>query len=179
MVLDRDRRNARSGKRRIRLGGHEKRVPGGEDGRRGAGSSQPDFRRESATRAWADSPTKNARNTATTSGPRRCVDRVEIGKDDNRRFARGHGTEGLPGTFRQGHQTGRDPLIALDQVSAPGRAAAGRDAPRSREEFDARDERELSWGLGSLIALADVMIVNEGLWKSSGQVARKMLDSIG
>ena len=35
------------------------------------------------------------------------------------------------------------------------------DAPQSWEEFQARDERELSWGLGSLIAMADIMIVNE------------------
>ncbi len=36
------------------------------------------------------------------------------------------------------------------------------DAPRSEEEFRQRDERELSWGLGDLIAQADLMIENEG-----------------
>ena len=36
------------------------------------------------------------------------------------------------------------------------------DAPRDREEFDERDKRELSWGLGETIALADALIVNEG-----------------
>ncbi len=36
------------------------------------------------------------------------------------------------------------------------------DAPEDREAFDERDRRELGWGLGSLIAMADVMIVNEG-----------------
>jgi dephospho-CoA kinase len=36
------------------------------------------------------------------------------------------------------------------------------DAPQNFEQFVERDARELSWGLGSLIALADVMIVNEG-----------------
>ena len=36
------------------------------------------------------------------------------------------------------------------------------DAPISREEFDERDRRELDWGLGNVIALADHMIVNEG-----------------
>ena len=35
------------------------------------------------------------------------------------------------------------------------------DAPRDREEFDERDKRELSWGLGETIALADALIVNE------------------
>ncbi|OPX57576.1 MAG: hypothetical protein A4E30_01656 [Methanomassiliicoccales archaeon PtaB.Bin215] len=36
------------------------------------------------------------------------------------------------------------------------------DAPSDRQEFDERDKRELSWGLGETIALADAMIVNEG-----------------
>lgn len=36
------------------------------------------------------------------------------------------------------------------------------DAPRDRAEFDERDRRELGWGLGETIALADVLIVNEG-----------------
>ncbi|OPY33250.1 MAG: hypothetical protein A4E32_00926 [Methanomassiliicoccales archaeon PtaU1.Bin124] len=36
------------------------------------------------------------------------------------------------------------------------------DAPKTWDEFAARDDRELSWGLGSIIAMADVMIVNEG-----------------
>jgi len=36
------------------------------------------------------------------------------------------------------------------------------DAPHTWQEFEERDRRELGWGLGSLIALADVMIVNEG-----------------
>lgn len=33
--------------------------------------------------------------------------------------------------------------------------------PKKREEFDWRDKTELAWGLGELIALADVMLVNE------------------
>lgn len=36
------------------------------------------------------------------------------------------------------------------------------DAPRSEEEFRQRDERELGWGLGDLIARADLVIENEG-----------------
>lgn len=36
------------------------------------------------------------------------------------------------------------------------------DAPRDRAEFDERDRRELGWGLGETIALADAVIVNEG-----------------
>jgi len=35
------------------------------------------------------------------------------------------------------------------------------DAPKTLEEFDHRDTRELRWGLGDVIARADYMIVNE------------------
>jgi dephospho-CoA kinase len=35
------------------------------------------------------------------------------------------------------------------------------DAPHDREAFMERDKRELGWGIGSLIAMADVMLVNE------------------
>ena len=35
------------------------------------------------------------------------------------------------------------------------------DAPSNIEEFQARDTRELGWGLGETIALADFMIINE------------------
>lgn len=38
---------------------------------------------------------------------------------------------------------------------------ARQDQPQTRAEFDARDRRELGWGLGDLIALSDFMIVNE------------------
>jgi len=36
-----------------------------------------------------------------------------------------------------------------------------KDDPTNEEEFRARDARELSWGLGEVIALADYVIVNE------------------
>lgn len=43
-------------------------------------------------------------------------------------------------------------------------ASRGRDGdPKSWEDFEMRDRFELSIGLGSLIALADIMIVNEGI----------------
>ena len=35
------------------------------------------------------------------------------------------------------------------------------DAPKNIEEFEARDKREISWGLAETIALADTMIINE------------------
>lgn len=37
-----------------------------------------------------------------------------------------------------------------------------KDDPANEKEFRARDARELSWGLGDVIALADHVIVNEG-----------------
>ena len=35
------------------------------------------------------------------------------------------------------------------------------DAPKNIEEFQERDNRELGWGLGETMALADRMIINE------------------
>ena len=34
--------------------------------------------------------------------------------------------------------------------------------PKNWDEFRRRDMKELSWGLGNVIALADIMLVNEG-----------------
>jgi len=36
------------------------------------------------------------------------------------------------------------------------------DDPKDRADFDRRDIRELRWGLGEVISLADIMILNEG-----------------
>jgi dephospho-CoA kinase len=52
------------------------------------------------------------------------------------------------------------------------------DSPKSKDEFDSRDERELSWGLGSLIALADSMIINEGTLEEFKSSCARLLDSI-
>lgn len=38
---------------------------------------------------------------------------------------------------------------------------AREDAPLDRDDFNVRDGREMSWGLAKVIALADVMIVND------------------
>ena len=49
------------------------------------------------------------------------------------------------------------------------------DAPRSEEEFRQRDEREMGWGLGNLIAQADLVIMNEGtLDEFHGKVAEEL-----
>jgi len=50
------------------------------------------------------------------------------------------------------------PRTRFQRLQRRGRA----DAPGSWEEFLERDLRELSWGLGGLIAVADRMIINEG-----------------
>ncbi|MEM4729714.1 MAG: AAA family ATPase [Thermoplasmata archaeon] len=42
------------------------------------------------------------------------------------------------------------------------RERARRDDPKTPEEFRERDRQELEWGLGDVIATADVMVVNEG-----------------
>ena len=34
------------------------------------------------------------------------------------------------------------------------------DAPKSFEEFNVRDSREITWGLGEVLALSDMMIIN-------------------
>lgn len=41
------------------------------------------------------------------------------------------------------------------------------DDPRSWEEFAERDERELELGVGEVIALADFMLINEGVSESA------------
>ena len=58
--------------------------------------------------------------------------------------------------------------IVILGISAPPSARYERlvrrgreDAPRSIDEFDARDSREMGWGLAEVLALADVMIVND------------------
>ena len=48
------------------------------------------------------------------------------------------------------------PAVRYDRLVKRARA----DAPCDRTEFDARDARELSWGLGEVIALADHMLDN-------------------
>ena len=50
------------------------------------------------------------------------------------------------------------PKARFERLRARGRF----DAPKDWREFHERDERELGWGLGSLIAMADHLIVNEG-----------------
>jgi dephospho-CoA kinase len=108
---------------------------------------------------------------------KRCVDRVKGEK------AIIDGSRGVMELKVYQERFGRDiRLIAIH--SSPSTRyprlvrRARQDAPRDVAEFNARDDRELSWGLGSLIALADVMIVNEGTLEGFKSSCAKVLDSI-
>lgn len=58
-------------------------------------------------------------------------------------------------------------------------AQRGREDDRlDREGFRARDERELGWGLGHVIALADHLIVNEGSPQDLRLAARRVLERV-
>lgn len=76
------------------------------------------------------------------------------------------------------HRLGVDFTLVAVHASRPTRMkrllARGReDDIRDEGEFIARDERELGWGLGRVIALADVMLVNEDTMPDlSSQVER-------
>ncbi|MDR0887998.1 MAG: AAA family ATPase [Candidatus Methanoplasma sp.] len=52
------------------------------------------------------------------------------------------------------------------------------DAPVNKEEFDARDNRELSWGLGNVIALADIVIDNSYSLDDFQSESEKILKAI-
>jgi len=53
-----------------------------------------------------------------------------------------------------------------------------KDDAASVEAFQARDLRELSWGLGDVIATADVMLVNEGTLDEFRRHAREALEQL-
>ena len=68
------------------------------------------------------------------------------------------------------------PQVRFQRLLARGRS----DDPSSWEDFAARDERELSFGLGSVIALADYVIVNhektpEEVLQESKNLLRRIL----
>ncbi|MFP4001327.1 MAG: AAA family ATPase [Thermoplasmata archaeon] len=55
---------------------------------------------------------------------------------------------------------------------------AREDAPNNRKEFNERDNRELDWGLGRIIAKADHMIVNEGTLSEYQEKSKEVLEKI-
>lgn len=54
-----------------------------------------------------------------------------------------------------------------------------KDAPEDWKQFSERDDRELGWGLGTLISLADQMIVNEGTLEEFRTHAEELLREHG
>ena len=50
------------------------------------------------------------------------------------------------------------------------------DAPKNIEEFRERDSRELSWGLGETMALADRMIINESSLDDFRDSVRRLME---
>ena len=52
------------------------------------------------------------------------------------------------------------------------------DAPANITEFDERDNRELGWGIGSVLALSDIMIINDSDLESFQNEVRQKLEGL-
>ena len=63
------------------------------------------------------------------------------------------------------------PATRYDRLVKRGRD----DAPKNIEEFLARDTRELGWGLGETMALADYMIINESSLEDFKRDVKKLM----
>ena len=66
------------------------------------------------------------------------------------------------------------PKVRYRRLVARGRS----DAPKSYDEFEQRDTRELRWGLGEVIAKADRVIINESTLEQFHKGAEAVLDDI-
>ncbi len=55
---------------------------------------------------------------------------------------------------------------------------AREDAPKNIEEFDVRDNREMSWGLGNVIALSDMMLDNSSTLSEFYSKSKKLLEAV-
>jgi dephospho-CoA kinase len=64
------------------------------------------------------------------------------------------------------------PRTRFSRLTTRGR----KDDPRSWKEFTERDMKELKFGIGNVIALADIMIVNED--KTPEKVAKEALEAV-
>lgn len=67
------------------------------------------------------------------------------------------------------------PNTRFERLTSRGR----NDDPKDRGEFDRRDQRELGWGLGDVIALADIMLLNEGTLEDLLSKSRDVLTILG
>jgi dephospho-CoA kinase len=52
------------------------------------------------------------------------------------------------------------------------------DAPKDRDEFNERDSREISWGLAEVLALSDVMVVNDSSLEAFRSASEKILKGL-
>lgn len=52
------------------------------------------------------------------------------------------------------------------------------DAPRDLSDFDARDAREMGWGLSDVLALADVMVLNDSDLETFHSRVRSVLEGL-
>jgi len=66
------------------------------------------------------------------------------------------------------------PTTRFNRLVSRGRS----DAPKTREEFEQRDARELRWGLGDVIARADYIIINESTIEDLKKNTEAVLDDI-
>jgi dephospho-CoA kinase len=66
------------------------------------------------------------------------------------------------------------PSLRYARLVARGRE----DAPRSESEFLERDRREVGWGIAEVIALADVMLVNDSTLEEFRDAARRALGAL-
>ncbi len=65
-------------------------------------------------------------------------------------------------------------MIRYDRLVKRGRD----DAPHNIQEFDERDTRELGWGMGSVLALSDYLIINDSDLDSFRQKVRSVLEGL-
>ncbi|MEM3852114.1 MAG: AAA family ATPase [Methanomassiliicoccales archaeon] len=59
------------------------------------------------------------------------------------------------------------------------RARGREDSPLSEGEFEERDRRELGWGLGNVVALADRVVINEGTLEEFRKSVDSLLKELG
>ena len=64
------------------------------------------------------------------------------------------------------------PKTRYDRLVKRGRE----DAPKNLEEVRERDNRELGWGLGETMALADVMIINESSLEEFKAAVKELME---
>lgn len=66
------------------------------------------------------------------------------------------------------------PKVRFERLVQRGRD----DAPADMDEFVKRDRREMGWGIGEVIILSDIMIVNDGSLEEFRSQSKKVLEMI-